>query len=77
MMPWAYGWGSGMALGWILMAIFWILVILGIIYVVKFTWGGQERRQYPRESALDILKRRYASGEISKEEFEQMKKDIT
>jgi putative membrane protein len=33
--------------------------------------GGQES-----ESALEILKKRYASGEISKEEFEQIKKDI-
>ncbi len=65
--------GCGTAFGWIFMCIFWIFVIAGIIFVIKlFTC----RRNWEEESALDILKKRYSKGEISKEEFEKMKNDI-
>lgn len=68
-------WWSGYS-GWhgggIFMLLFWFLVILGCVYLFKTLMGkgGQ------KEGALDILKRRYAAGEISKEQFEQMKQDI-
>jgi putative membrane protein len=43
-------------------------------------WGnsesGDSRGSKAGESAMDILKKRYAKGEISKSEFEEMKKDI-
>lgn len=67
-----YGWGWGMGFG---MVIFWVLVIVGIVYLVRALIGA-ERRGIKEESALDILKKRYARGEISKEEFEEKKKDI-
>ena len=68
-----YGWGMGF--GWIFMVAFWALVILGVIYLVKLLAGGTKSNTN-NESALDILKKRYAKGEISKEEFEARKKDI-
>ncbi|HZE20576.1 MAG TPA: SHOCT domain-containing protein [Desulfobaccales bacterium] len=63
------------------MPIIWILVIALILYLI---FGrGSSRRSWqpgppasPPETALDILKKRYARGEISKAEFEQMKRDI-
>ena len=74
MMQWGdYGWGMGF--GWLFMIIFWILIILGIVYLVKLIVGGEKRTT--GETALDILKKRYAKGEISKEEFEEKKKDLT
>jgi putative membrane protein len=60
---------------WILGLIFWILVIIGLVLLIKYLWeGGGARREL--ESALEILKKKYARGEIGKEEFEEKKKDL-
>ncbi len=69
-----YGWGMGF--GWLFMIIFWGLVILGVIYIVKMI-AERSRPSEKGESALDILKKRYAKGEITREEFEKMKDDLT
>ena len=72
------GWGMGW-LGMIFMMAFWILVIVGLVFLIKWliqsTRGAKEVGQ-GTSRALEILKERYARGEITKEEFEQMKKDI-
>jgi len=61
----------------------WILFLIVIVLVIYFTLQSTKPRSYdssfretPRETSIDILKRRYARGEITKEEFEQMKKDL-
>lgn len=72
MMQWHW-WGFW--LFWpIFMLGFWILVIVGIVFLIRriFSLPGAKTE----ESALDILKKRYAKGEISKEEFEEKKRDI-
>lgn len=65
-----WGWGFG----WIFMIIFWGLVILGLIFFIRYLLSLPGARE--KESALEILKKRYAKGEINKEEFEQKKKDL-
>jgi putative membrane protein len=74
--PWPtmMGWGCGMGWPWPMMFIFWIVVIAGIVYFVRSASRG---RSNASESALDILKKRYAKGEINKEEYEKIKKDIS
>jgi len=76
MMEWGYGMGW---IGTIIMFVFWIAVIVGIIFLIKWVIitiraGGQSTRSV--DSALEILKRRYARGEINKEEFEEKIKDL-
>jgi len=71
------GWGGGMWIG----SIFWLLLLGVIIWaVISFVNNSRNRDQnsnFPgQESALDILKKRYAKGEITKEDFEQMKRDL-
>jgi putative membrane protein len=61
--------------------LFWI-VFIGLVLYLIFGRGGNKRPWPPgpgpeQETALDILKKRYARGEISKVEFEQMKRDIS
>ncbi len=68
-------WGWGMWMGWI----FWLVIIGLIIWGVKTT-AGQNRSQSgnrpPEESAMDILKKRYARGEINAYEFEEKKRRL-
>lgn len=72
-----YGWGWGMGFGMISVVLFWVLVILGIVILVKWIAAGTSGAgQLPAKTALDILKERYARGEIGREEFEQKKRDI-
>ncbi|MBU4220375.1 MAG: SHOCT domain-containing protein [Euryarchaeota archaeon] len=70
------GYGYGMSSGmWILAAIFWILILVGLVLLIKYLWEGAGAKG-AQESALEILKKRYAKGEINKEEFEEKKKDL-
>ena len=66
---------SNMWFGWF----FWILII-GLIFVLIWS-NTRERDKYlpfnnKSEDAMDILKKRYAKGEITKEQFQQMKDDL-
>ena len=78
--PGMMGWGYGM--GWfgsILMVAFWVAVIVGMIFLIRWlvvsTRGGVSGAR-SEDSALEILKRRYARGEINREEFEEKRKDL-
>ncbi|OPY76027.1 SHOCT domain-containing protein [Syntrophorhabdus aromaticivorans] len=72
--PGMMGWGMRGWFGPIIMIVFWILIILGIGYLIR-TFSGS-RRGGVEDSALDIVKKRYARGEITKEEFEKLKDDL-
>lgn len=72
-----YGMGWGI-FGALHMLLWWVLIILGIIVLVKWLFSGTGGSALGRENrALEILKERYARGEIGKDEFEQKKRDLS
>ena len=71
-MSWMWGaWGVGMML---IMLVFWGGVIAGVVLGIRWlvTQSGESRAA----SALEILRQRYARGEINREEFEARKHDL-
>ena len=83
-----FGYGPGMMNGYgfggfipmILMIVFWVVIIaLGVLLIsglVSRTSSQPPSNLPPAESALDILKKRYARGEITKEQFDEMRHDL-
>lgn len=71
-----YDWGGyggwGMGFGMLFMLLFWVLIILGIVAFIRWPLSRSSRDKTP----LDILKERYARGEIDREEYEQKKRDL-
>ncbi len=77
---WHHGYGWPMGGFWMFGVVFWALCIAAVVILVlslvrrtgyRRNWTGGER------DALEIAKRRYARGEISKEQYEQLKKDLS
>lgn len=79
----AYEWGWGMHPMWgvwgigmmLMMLFFWGLVIVAIVLGIR--WLVSQGKASRSDSALEILRQRYARGEINKEEFEAKKRDLT
>jgi putative membrane protein len=79
--PWEWGphpmwgmwgaWGVGMLL---VMLTFWVLVIVGLVALVR--WLVIQGRDSRTDTALEILRQRYARGEINKDEFDARKRDL-
>ncbi|MDD2892009.1 MAG: SHOCT domain-containing protein [Candidatus Gracilibacteria bacterium] len=64
-------------LGPILMVLFWVFIIVLVVYLVRGDTGFSHKHVgHAGKTALDILKERYAKGEIDKKEFEAIKKDL-
>lgn len=68
-------WGGFSLLGWFSMILFWLLLVLGVIALLRYL-GDSRKRSAEDRSPLDILKERYARGEIDKKEFAERKKDL-
>lgn len=72
-----YGPMGGFGFGFIFMVLFWGIIIWLIVALIKGLSGhNQPRIETKNKTPLEILKERYAKGEIEKEEFEEKKKDL-
>ncbi|MDA8345958.1 MAG: SHOCT domain-containing protein [Thermaerobacter sp.] len=75
-MMWGYWGGAWAWLGPLMMIVFWVLVIGGIVLILKAWWQPQARSGQPLDTAMDLLRERYARGELSREQFEEMRRDL-
>ncbi len=85
-MPWMHGFGfgwGGMILGGLMMLLFWGVIIA--LIVLAFRALSRSGQTTPlagspgetRDQALEILRERYARGEITKDEYTTMRQDLT
>lgn len=64
--------------GSFMMLLFWILIIGGIVFAIRwFSRDGSWTSSHGQETPLDILKKRYAKGEIDREEFVAKKQELS
>lgn len=75
MWDWSSGMGWWMGFGIIWMILFWGAVIALIVWVVKKFTGSSDSNR--KNDPLDIARERYARGEISKEEFDQIRNNLS
>lgn len=83
---WSYGWSPGMHLfGGVLSLLIWVFFMVAVIAILRRGfrggsgngWGGwRDGGERDNKRALDILRERYARGEIGKEEYLEKKKDL-
>jgi putative membrane protein len=73
------GWGMGW-FGMIFMIVFWVLIIAGLVTLVKWLINNTNSKGVSgvdtSSDAIEILKTRYARGEIKRENYESMRKDL-
>lgn len=75
---WMWGWGGMMAGGGLVMVLFWGGIVLLIVLLVRGVGGLGPNASpgQPQRTAIDMLKERYARGEIEKDEFEERRRTL-
>lgn len=78
---WGYGdnfigWGGMIFFGFLFMVLWWALIIAGVVVFAKWLIARFQGARGDDKTPVDILKERYAKGEIDKVEFEEKKKDL-
>lgn len=78
-----HGWYSGIGwIGMILGAILWLAVLVGLILLIiwairRLSHGSSSAVTPPKPTAKEILQERYARGEITREQYQQMLEDLS
>lgn len=73
--PHTFGYTSGFGFGgWIIGAILFVLFVAALVAVIR--WIFEKKAEDEDVEPISILKKRYVKGEITKREFENMKKDV-
>jgi putative membrane protein len=83
-MMYGFGFGNGHGMGnffgggMLMMGLFWIVIIVAVVYFVRNSNNSIDRnggRSF-KEDPIEIARQRYAKGEISKEELQEIKEEL-
>lgn len=73
-----YGMGSGFGFGGGFMILWWIVIIVAVVALVKWlSTSGTAATGIQKKTALEVLNERYARGEIDDEEYKRRKRELT
>jgi putative membrane protein len=78
-----WGWNGHMGGGWWIvmmggMVLFWVVLVVGIVWLVRGPWtGGTTWQQERAATPLEILDRRFAAGDLSADEYHERRKVLT
>lgn len=75
-MMWMHGSHAMSWAGWLFMIGFWVLVLLGLVSLLRVFGQGQGPKGTDTSRAEEILEERFSRGEISVEEFRQMRDEL-
>ena len=67
------GWGG---FGWLWMVLWWALIVAGIVVLVRWFSARAAEDEKPEGKALDLLKERYTRGELDRDTYEKMRRDL-
>jgi putative membrane protein len=72
------GWGWWMVFGWLWMVVFWGLIIWAVYAVIiRLERMPPDQKLRGEDTALAVLERRNARGELTSEQFEEMRRRLT
>ena len=71
-----FGFSGAGAFGWLMMILWWGLIIFGIVMLIRWLMNQSRGTSGHKQTPLEILKERYAKGEINSQEFEEKKKNL-
>ncbi|MEW6688880.1 MAG: SHOCT domain-containing protein [Pseudomonadota bacterium] len=69
--------GFGIGEGWPIMVAFWGAIALALVAALRWLNSGGQASGLNPDSTLDTLRRSYARGEIRRDEYEQLKRDLS
>lgn len=71
---WGWRWGLWGVVMMLVNLVFWVPVLIGVFLGIR--WLMEQGKKTKADSAIEILRERYARGEIDKDEFEARKRDL-
>jgi len=69
--------GAAMPLMMLIMLLFWVAIIVGSVWLVRWAWTRSRPDHSEGADAMEVASRRYARGELTREEYRRLRDELT